>query len=79
VETSIVLSPGSYVKIVFSIEHGDLSAEGTVTRIHPGSGIAVQFKEMNRESRQKMYRILEFIQEAGAMYNDRYMMNLSHR
>jgi len=34
---------------------------------------------MNRESRQKMYRILEFIQEAGAMYNDRYMMNLSHR
>jgi diguanylate cyclase (GGDEF)-like protein/putative nucleotidyltransferase with HDIG domain len=79
VETSVILSPGSDVKIVFSIDHGDLSAEGVVARTHPGSGIAVQFKEMSRESRQKMHSILEFIQKASAMYNDRYMKSLVHR
>jgi diguanylate cyclase (GGDEF)-like protein len=77
VETSTILTPGSNVKIVFSIDKGDLSAEGTVARIHPGSGIAVQFKEMSRESRQKMYSILEFIQNTTAMYNARYMKNLT--
>ena len=64
VETSLILTPGSDLKLVFSIDdaEGDLSAEGTVARIHPGSGVAVQFKEMSRESREKMYRILEFVQ-----------------
>jgi diguanylate cyclase (GGDEF)-like protein/putative nucleotidyltransferase with HDIG domain len=79
VETSAILSPGSAIRLVFSIDDGTLSAEGTVARIHPGSGIAVQFKEMSRESREKMYKILEFIQNTTTMYNDRYLQNLFKR
>src|ERR1700677_4746905 len=79
VETSIILPPASKVKIVFSIDHSDLSAEGTVARIHPGVGVAVQFEEMSRESRQKMHTILEFVQKTSALYNDQYMKKLAHR
>jgi diguanylate cyclase (GGDEF)-like protein/putative nucleotidyltransferase with HDIG domain len=79
VETSTILSPGSNVKLVFSIDDGTLSAEGTVARIHPGSGVAVQFKEMSRESREKMYRILEFVQNSTTVYNDRYLQNIFKR
>jgi len=70
------MPPGSNLKLVFSIDDGNLSAEGTVARIHPGSGVAVQFKEMGRESRGKMDRILEFVQNTTKLYNDRYMQNL---
>jgi diguanylate cyclase (GGDEF)-like protein/putative nucleotidyltransferase with HDIG domain len=80
VETSAILTPGSSLKLVFSIDSTDaagaLSAEGTVARIHPGSGIAVQFKEMSRESREKMYRILEFVQSSTTVYNDRYLQSI---
>ena len=79
VETSAILSPGAIVKLVFSIDDGTLSTEGTVARIHPGSGVAVQFKEMSRDSREKMYRILEFVQSKTTMYNDRYLQNLFNR
>jgi hypothetical protein len=79
VETAAILAPGSVVKVVFSMDKVDLNAEGTVARIHPGSGIAVQFKEMSRESRDKMYRILEFVQSTTTMYNDRYLQNLFKR
>jgi len=50
-----------------------------VARIHPGSGVAIQFKEMSRESREKMYRILEFVQNSTTVYNDRYLQNLFKR
>ncbi len=79
VETSAILSPGSNVGLVFSIDDGALSADGTIARIHPGSGVAVQFKEMSRESRDKMYRILEFVQNSTTVYNDRYLQNLFKR
>jgi diguanylate cyclase (GGDEF)-like protein/putative nucleotidyltransferase with HDIG domain len=79
VETSAILSPGSSLKLVFSIDDGKLSADGVIARVHPGSGIAVQFKEMSRESREKMYRILEFVQSKTTLYNDRYMQNLLKR
>jgi diguanylate cyclase (GGDEF)-like protein/putative nucleotidyltransferase with HDIG domain len=79
VETSAILSPGSSLKLIFSIDDGTLSADGTIARVHPGSGIAVQFKEMSRESREKMYRILEFVQSKTTLYNDRYMQNLLKR
>ncbi|HVI07970.1 MAG TPA: diguanylate cyclase [Candidatus Binatia bacterium] len=79
VETSALLPPGSNLKLVFSIDDGSLNTEGTIARIHPGSGVAVQFKEMSRESREKMYRVLEFVQTSTAQYNDRYMQNLFRR
>jgi hypothetical protein len=68
--------PGLHLKLVFSIDDGNLTTEGTVARIHPGSGVAIQFKEMSRESRERMYRILEFVQSKTTLYNDRYMENL---
>jgi len=67
------------LKLVFSIDDGALNAEGTIARVHPGSGVAVQFKEMSRESREKMYRSLEFVQSKTTLYNDRYMQNLLKR
>jgi diguanylate cyclase (GGDEF)-like protein/putative nucleotidyltransferase with HDIG domain len=79
VETGAILSPGSGIRLVFSVDDGNLSAEGNVARIHPGSGIAVQFKEMSRESREKMYKVLEFVQSTTTMYNDRYLQNLFKR
>lgn len=79
VETSAILNPGSNVKLIFSIDDGTLIAEGIVARTHPGSGVAVQFKEMNRESRDQMYRILEFVQSKTTLYNDRYLQNLFNR
>jgi hypothetical protein len=41
--------------------------------------VAIQFKEMSRESREKMYRILEFVQNSTTVYNDRYLQNLFKR
>jgi hypothetical protein len=78
-ETSAILTPGSKVKIVFSIDNNDLTAEGTVARMHHGSGVAVQFNEMSREERQKMYGVLEFVQNSTSVYNDRYMKKLGVR
>ena len=79
VETSAILSPGSNIKVIFSMDDGALTAEGSVARLHPGSGVAVQFKEMSRESRDMMYRILEFVQSSTLLYNDRYLQSLFKR
>jgi diguanylate cyclase (GGDEF)-like protein len=83
VETGAILVSGSNVKLAFSLTgdggDGSLTAEGTVARIHPGSGVAIQFKEMSRESRDKMYRILEFVQNSTTVYNDKYLQNMSKR
>src|SRR5208337_1686934 len=79
VETSAILTPASTLTLVFSIDDGAMTMEGSIARIHPGSGVAVQFKEMSRESREKMYRILEFVQSTTTMYNDRYLQNLFNR
>jgi len=79
VETSAILTPGTNVKLIFSIDDGGLSTEGTIARIHAGSGVAIQFKEMSRESRDQMYRILEFVQTTTNLYNDRYVQTISSR
>jgi len=76
VETSSILSPGTRLNLIFSIDDGQLRAEGTVTRIDPGTGVAVQFKEMTREVRDQMHRILEFIQNSTAFYDNRYLKAL---
>jgi len=48
-----------------------------VARLDPGSGIAVQFREMNREGRERMFRILEFVQKTTTFYNNRYLDSLT--
>jgi hypothetical protein len=79
VETAAILPAGTNLKVVFSIDNSDLSADGIVARIQPGTGVAVQFKEMSRDSRQKMYSILDFVQNSTTFYNDRYMKTLGLR
>jgi len=77
VETSTILSPGTKIKLGFSMDDSSLSAEGVVARLDPGSGIAVQFREMNREARERMFRILEFVQKTTTFYNNRYLDSLT--
>src|SRR6266496_662259 len=60
VETSTILAAGSSIKLNFSMDDASLSAEGLVARLEPGSGVAVQFRETNREGRERMFKILEF-------------------
>jgi diguanylate cyclase (GGDEF)-like protein/putative nucleotidyltransferase with HDIG domain len=79
VETSTILAPGTRLKLGFSMEDGSLSADGVVARIDPGSGIAVQFREMTREAREKMLRVLEFVQKSTTYYNNRYFEDLLKR
>src|SRR5215813_6207258 len=69
VETSNILSPGTKLKLGFSMDNGALTTEGVVARIEPGTGIAVQFKEANREGREKMFKIIEYVQKTTQFYN----------
>jgi diguanylate cyclase (GGDEF)-like protein len=77
VETSTILSAGSKIKLGFSMDDPTLTAEGVVARLDPGSGVAVQFREMNREGRERMFRILEFVQKTTSFYNKRYLDSLT--
>jgi diguanylate cyclase (GGDEF)-like protein/putative nucleotidyltransferase with HDIG domain len=79
IETSNILSPGTKIKLGFSMDDASLSAEGVVARLDPGSGVAVKFREMNRDGRDRMFRILEYVQKSTAFYNNRYFENLLKR
>ncbi len=77
IETSSILAPGSKIKVGFSMDDSSLSTDGVVLRLDPGSGVAVQFREMNREARERMFRILEFVQKTTSFYNKRYLDSLA--
>ena len=76
VETSAVPTIGAPLNLVFSIDDGKVEAEGTVIRLDPGSGIAVQFQDMRREDRGKIHRVLDFVQNASSAYDKRYFEKL---
>jgi hypothetical protein len=76
IETSAILPTTTSLKLTFSIDDGRLTTEGTVVRSDPGSGVAVQFNEMNREDREKMHRILEFVHNTTMFYDKRYFAKL---
>jgi diguanylate cyclase (GGDEF)-like protein/putative nucleotidyltransferase with HDIG domain len=78
-ETSAILSPGSQIKLGFSMEDGTLTHEGVVLRLDPGSGAAVQFREVNREGRDRMLKILDYVQKTNEFYNSRYFEHLLKR
>ncbi len=79
VETSAILTPGTVVKLGFSTDDGSMTAEGVVARIEPGSGMGVQFKELNREGRTRMLKILDYVQKTSAFYDSRYFASLLKR
>jgi hypothetical protein len=73
------VSPGSKIKVGFSMDDPSLTAEGLVLRLDPGSGVAVQFREVNREGRERMFKVLEFVQKATAFFDNRYFENLTKK
>ncbi|MGZ4731552.1 MAG: diguanylate cyclase [Terriglobales bacterium] len=77
IETSTILAPGSKIKLGFSMDDPTLSTEGVVARLDPGSGLAIQFREVNREGRDRMLKILEFVQKTTTFYNNRYLNSLT--
>src|ERR1700685_2522943 len=79
IETSVILTPGSDIKLVFSMDNTGPNAAGALSRIDPGVGAAVQFKETNREGREKMLKILEYVQKTTTFYNNRYFEGLLKR
>jgi hypothetical protein len=79
IETSTIFTPGTKLKLGFSMDDGTLSTEGVVARMDPGSGVAMQVKEVNREGREKMFKILEFVQKTTQFYNNRYIENVLKR
>lgn len=76
VETSAILPIGSKLALQFSIDDGKLRADGMVARIDPGSGIAIQFNDMNHEDRERMHRILEYVHNTTMFYDNRYFAKL---
>ncbi|HEV3205811.1 MAG TPA: diguanylate cyclase [Terriglobales bacterium] len=76
VETSALMPAGSKLNVIFSIDDGRLQAPGSVVRIDPGTGIAIQFNDMNREDRDKMHRVLEFVHNSTMYYDNRYFSKL---
>jgi diguanylate cyclase (GGDEF)-like protein/putative nucleotidyltransferase with HDIG domain len=77
VETSSILTAGSQIKLRFSMDDANLTTEGVVARLDPGAGIAVQFREANREGRERMFKILEFVQKTTTFFNNRYLSSLT--
>jgi len=78
VETSAVLSAGSKLKLIFSDQKEQLTVEGTITRLDLGSGVAMQFKELNREDRSHMQRILTVVQNTTVSYENQYLRLMNH-
>src|SRR6202163_2898193 len=77
IETSTILPAGSKIKLGVSMDDATLSTEGVVARLDPCSGVAVQFRELNREARDRMLKILEFVQKTTTFYNNRYLNSLT--
>ena len=76
VETSAFLTAGTSLNLVFSIDDGKVHAEGSVLRLEPGTGIAIQFSETTRGDRGKIHQVIEYVQKASQMYDNRYVKAL---
>ena len=77
IETSTIVPAGSKIQLGFSMDDPTLTTEGLVMRLDPGSGLAVQFPELNRDARDRMFRIIEFVQKSTSFYNKRYLDSLA--
>jgi diguanylate cyclase (GGDEF)-like protein len=79
VETSVILSPETRLILSFSMDDPSLRAEGSVVRFDPGSGIAVKFKEGNRDERAHLQKILEFVDRSSKLYDNTYLTRMLKR
>ena len=76
VETCIILPPESKLNLNFSIDDGRLQAEGRIVRSDPGVGIAIKFKEGNRDDRAHIQQILEYVDRTAKLYDSQYASKL---
>ena len=79
IETSVILAPESRLQLNFSIDGGPLQAEGSVVRADPGMGLAIKFKEGNRDTRAHLQKILEFVERSTRMYDNEYLARLGRK
>ncbi|MGC2195074.1 MAG: diguanylate cyclase [Terriglobales bacterium] len=79
IETSVILAPESKLLMTFSIDQNSLQAEGSVVRADPGMGLAIKFKEGNRDSRAHLQKILEFVDRTTRMYDNEYLARLGRK
>ena len=42
----------------------------------PDPGIAIRFNDMNRDDREKMHKVLEFVHNSTMFYDNRYFSKL---
>jgi len=79
IETSVILAPDSKLLINFSLDDGMLQAEGSVIRTDPGMGLAIKFREGNRDSRAHLQKILEFVDHNTRLYDEQYLAKLGRK
>ncbi len=79
IETSVILAPESKLWINFSLDDGLMQAEGSVVRTDPGVGLAIKFKEGNRDSRAHLHKILEFVDRSTRTYDQQYLAKLGRK
>ena len=77
IETNVMLPPESKLTMNFSIDDGHLQAEGSVVRSDPGTGLAIKFKEGNRDDRAHLQQILDFVDRTTKMYDAQYISKLA--
>jgi diguanylate cyclase (GGDEF)-like protein/putative nucleotidyltransferase with HDIG domain len=79
IETSVILAPESKLQLNFSIDDGPLQAEASVVRADPGMGLAIKFKEGNRDSRAHLQKILDFVDRTTRKYDNEYLARLGRK
>jgi diguanylate cyclase (GGDEF)-like protein len=79
IETSIILPPDGRLNINFSIDGGSMLADGSVVRCDPGMGLAIRFKEGNRDDRAHLQTILEFVARSAKSYDNEYLTKLGRK
>jgi hypothetical protein len=53
--------------------------EGNVVRSDPGMGLAIKFKEGNRDDRAYLQKILEFVERSAKSYDNDYLTKLGRK
>jgi diguanylate cyclase (GGDEF)-like protein/putative nucleotidyltransferase with HDIG domain len=79
VETSVIMAPDSRLVLNFAIDDGPLTAEGSVVRSDPGMGLAIKFKEGNRDNRAHLQKILDYVENRTRVYDSEYLARLGRK
>ena len=62
VETHSLIPTAARCSLVFATDRGELELSGTVVRISPGTGFAVQFANVTLQDREHVMHVLRFVE-----------------